>query len=46
LASGADNFWPKQSDFITLDKQDEVFVAYLKQSGPLAGQLDGRISPV
>ena len=44
LASGGDNFWPKQSGFITLDKQDEVFVAYLKQSGPLAGALDGRIS--
>jgi len=44
LANGGDNFWPKQSDFAILDTQDEVFVAYLKQSGPLTGQLDGRIS--
>ena len=46
LASGGDNFWPKQSDFAILDTQDEVFVAYLKQSSPLTGQLDGRISTV
>lgn len=46
LAAGGDNFWPKQSNYVVLDKQDEVFVAYLKQSGPLAGQLDGRISTV
>lgn len=46
LATGGDNFWPKQSDFVTLDRQDEVFVAYLKQSGPLTTQLDGRISTV
>lgn len=41
LASGGDSFWPKQSNFITLDKQDKVFVVYLKQPGPLASQLDG-----
>ena len=46
LANGGDNFWPKQSEFAILDTQDEVFIAYLKQSGPLAGQLDGRISTV
>jgi len=46
LASGGDNFWPKRSDFAILDTQDEVFVAYSKQSGPLTGQLDGRISTV
>jgi len=46
LANGGDNFWPKQSDFVSLDTQDEVFVAYLKQSGPLTGQLDGRTSTV
>jgi len=46
LANGGDNFWPRQCEFITLDKQDEVFAAYLKRSGPLAGQLDGRISTV
>jgi 2',3'-cyclic-nucleotide 2'-phosphodiesterase (5'-nucleotidase family) len=46
LANGGDNFWPKQSDFAPLDTQDEVFVAYLKQSGPLTGQLDERISTV
>ena len=46
LATGGDNFWPKQSDFVSLDTQDEVFVAYLKQSGPITAQLDGRISTV
>ena len=46
LANGGDNFWPRQSGFIVLDKQDEVFAAYLKQSGPLTGQLDGRISTI
>lgn len=46
LATGGDNFWPKQTNFITLNTQDEVFVAYLKQYSPIAPQLDGRISTV
>jgi hypothetical protein len=44
LANGGDNFWPMQSNLIILDKPDEVFVAYLRQSGPLTGELDGGIS--
>ena len=27
--TGGDNFWPKQSDFVSLDTQGEVPVAYL-----------------
>jgi len=46
LANGGDNFWPRQSGFVSLDKQEDVFIAYLGQSGSLAGQLDGRISTV
>ena len=46
LANGGDNFWPQQTGYISLNKQDEVFVDYLKQSGPIVGQMDGRISTV
>jgi 2',3'-cyclic-nucleotide 2'-phosphodiesterase (5'-nucleotidase family) len=44
LASGGDNFWPKQSGYEVLDTQEEVLVAYLEAFSPVNASIDGRIT--
>ncbi|KXT13452.1 hypothetical protein AC579_4247 [Pseudocercospora musae] len=47
LAGGGDNFFATPfEDAITLDTQDEVLVAYIRQQSPVDIALDGRISAV
>lgn len=43
LAGGGDNFWETQSDFVTLDTQDEVLVQYIEQTSPVSIEIEGRI---
>lgn len=46
LAGGGDNFFTPTTDFISLDTQDEVLVAYIQQESPVDIELDGRIAQV
>ena len=47
LATGGDNFFsPKFTDFVTLDKMDDVLTAYIGAVSPVDIKLDGRIKLV
>ncbi|CAM1502710.1 Fc.00g074860.m01.CDS01 [Cosmosporella sp. VM-42] len=43
LAGGGDNIFETTTDFISLDTQDEVLVAYVKEHSPLDVKLEERI---
>lgn len=46
LAGGGDNFFEATTDYITLDLQADVLLAYLASVNPVDIALDGRISTV
>ncbi|KAI3397256.1 hypothetical protein diail_11055 [Diaporthe ilicicola] len=46
LAGGGDNFFEATTDYITLDLQADVLLAYLASNNPVDIALDGRISTV
>lgn len=46
LAGGGDNFFEATTDYITLDLQADVLLAYLASVNPVDTALDGRISTV
>lgn len=46
LAGGGDNFFEATTDYITLDLQADVLLAYLASENPVNTVLDGRISTV
>ena len=46
LAGGGDNILISTTDFISLDKQDEVLLAYVKKKSPVKIELEGRIVAV
>lgn len=46
LAGGGDNFFVASTDYITLDLQADVLLAYLASENPVDTALDGRISTV
>lgn len=46
LAGGGDNFFVASTDYITLDLQADVLLAYLASENPVDTVLDGRISTV
>lgn len=46
LAGGGDNFFTPTTDFISLDTQETVLIAYIQQESPVDIELDGRITQV
>jgi hypothetical protein len=46
IAGGGDNFFEPTTEFITLDTQDEVLIAYILSQTPVNIELDGRIEEV
>jgi 2',3'-cyclic-nucleotide 2'-phosphodiesterase (5'-nucleotidase family) len=46
IAGGGDNFFPKTTDFIPLDLQDEVLTRYIQEFSPIKTTLTGRIKAV
>jgi 5'-nucleotidase len=43
LAGGGDNIFPEESDFATLDLQDEVLIQYFEAHNPLTQDLEERV---
>ena len=43
LAGGGDNIFEEQTDFATLDLQDEVLVGYIEAHSPLSPKLEERV---